>query len=256
MDIFFTGTTAVLPEADRDTASYLIDGNIMVDCGWWATLGLQRYGLNPFAVRHLLLTHCHHDHCMGLPQLLFYKGYAGENDAQKQLTIWGPSGDAEEMTDLACRFLRADRFPGVTPDLTVNPLLPGDSFKIRETTVRTCGSLHPVPGLCYRLDAPTGESIVLSGDTAYNTDLVELAQGADLLIHEASYGASAPDGNTVGHSGGVQAALAAKEAGVKQLVLVHTTEARRQAAVAAAKEIFGNVSFAEEGDRIQWMKDA
>ena len=47
---------------------------------------------------------------------------------------------------------------------------------------------HPpvTPSFAYRFDA-ADRSIVISGDTAYSDAVVELAKGADVLVHEAMY---------------------------------------------------------------------
>jgi ribonuclease BN (tRNA processing enzyme) len=44
---------------------------------------------------------------------------------------------------------------------------------------------HAVPALAYRFDTPDG-SVVFSGDTTVNNDLIELAQGADVLVHSVA----------------------------------------------------------------------
>jgi ribonuclease BN (tRNA processing enzyme) len=67
-----------------------------------------------------------------------------------------------------------------------------------------------------------GVSIVFSGDTRFNPDLVEAAQGARLLIHEALSIESDPhnaDGR--GHSIAAGAGRAAALAGVEELVITH-----------------------------------
>ena len=47
---------------------------------------------------------------------------------------------------------------------------------------------HPPldPAFAYRFDT-AGRSIVISGDTAYSENLVRLARGADVLVHEVMY---------------------------------------------------------------------
>jgi ribonuclease Z len=56
--------------------------------------------------------------------------------------------------------------------------------------------------------------IAYSGDTAPSSSVVNLARGADILIHEAA-------GASPGHSSAYQAGEIAKEAGVKKLYLIH-----------------------------------
>ena len=44
---------------------------------------------------------------------------------------------------------------------------------------------HAVPALAYRFDTPDG-SVAFSGDTTVNADLIALAQGADILVHQVA----------------------------------------------------------------------
>ena len=87
------------------------------------------------------------------------------------------------------------------------------------------------PAFAYRFDTPE-RSIVISGDTRYSDNLVALARGADLLIHEAIYapaipqmaGENAPtlaDHLRRSHTSAEEVGLVAARAGVKKLVLSH-----------------------------------
>jgi ribonuclease Z len=67
-----------------------------------------------------------------------------------------------------------------------------------------------------------GRKIVFCGDTAYCENLLHLAKGADLLIHEATFSQQEEDlAKRNFHSTTTIAAKVAKEAQVKQLILTH-----------------------------------
>jgi ribonuclease Z len=67
-----------------------------------------------------------------------------------------------------------------------------------------------------------GRKLVYSGDTMPNDTLVELARGADLLIHEATFGDEMAEKAALdGHSTPSQAAEVARRAGVRELILTH-----------------------------------
>ncbi|UIO44626.1 ribonuclease Z [Brevibacillus brevis] len=67
-----------------------------------------------------------------------------------------------------------------------------------------------------------GRKIVFSGDTEPSQAVLELAKGADLLVHEATYAHHDKELATrSGHSTAREAAEIAKEAGVKELCLTH-----------------------------------
>lgn len=94
-----------------------------------------------------------------------------------------------------------------------------------------------------------GRRIVYSGDTRPTGELVELARGADVLIHEATFidelkERAAEDG----HSTAAEAAETAREAGVKTLVLTHVSSRYPDPGVllGEAKKVFGDVLVAED----------
>jgi len=251
--VTFLGTDAVVPDCGGDTASFVINRRYLVDTGWYAAIKMTCYGLDPMRLDYLFLTHCHHDHYIGLPHLLFYLAMrASQRPDRPPLKIVGPAGDLETVVQLAQQFLQMDRFAPVRYDPVLIPLHPGESWDDPDFRLETCASLHPVPGLCYRFtDVRTGCVVALTGDTAYDPAIPPFALGADLLITEASYGASpAPAANASLHSGAPDAARLAREAGVKRLALVHCPRLKQQAALAAAQALFPDTIWPADGETI------
>lgn len=108
-----------------------------------------------------------------------------------------------------------------------------------------------------QLVGPTrpGRTVVLSGDTRPHAPVIAAARGADLLVHEATFGeeerARAVE---TGHSTAREAALVAKEAGVKRLVLTHISARYTREApelLAEAQEVFPDVQIARDGFSIE-----
>lgn len=66
-----------------------------------------------------------------------------------------------------------------------------------------------------------GRKVVYSGDCVPCEQTVELAMGADVLVHESTYASDFPDANRHGHSTSSQAAFIAKAARVHTLYLTH-----------------------------------
>lgn len=96
-----------------------------------------------------------------------------------------------------------------------------------------------------------GRTVVLTGDTRPSETTIEVARGADLLVHEATFadeeGQRALD---TGHSTAREAAMVAAKAGVKRLALTHlsarytrdTSDLERE-----ARELFPATVVAKDG---------
>jgi len=252
-EVTFLGTDAVVPGCGGDTATFVLNRRYLVDTGWYAAIKMRCYDLDPMQLEYLILTHCHHDHYLGLPALLFYhRMRASERPDRKPLKIVGPAEDLELVVTLAQQFLQMERFPPVHYAPELIPLQPGQSWEDPHFILETCASLHPVPGLCYRFtDKRTGKVVAFTGDTAYDPSILPLLQGASLLIHEASYGASpAPVSNASLHSGAPDAARVAIEAGVRRLALVHCPQQRQAEALLAARSLFANTFWPADGETV------
>ena len=99
-----------------------------------------------------------------------------------------------------------------------------------------------------------GRKVVFSGDTTYSPNLVALADGADVLIHEATYlNEDAALARRAAHSTSVTAAQTAREAGARTLILNHVSSryegeggSRLAELLAEAQAIFPNSYLARD----------
>ena len=253
MKITFLGTSTVVPAAGHETACALVNGVHLIDTGWNSAIGMKSYGYDPMLLDAVFLTHCHHDHYIGLPHLFFHMCMrARERPDRKPLKVVGPEEDVQRVVDLSLALLQPDRFDAVAYEPEVIPLAPGDSFTDGNMQVTTCRTVHPVPSLCYRFtDVASGASLAYTGDTAYHAPIADHAAGVGLLVTEASYGANAsPADNGSLHSGAPEAALLAKEADADRLALVHVPEARHAETVEAARRDFPNSFIPADGETV------
>ena len=119
----------------------------------------------------------------------------------------------------------------------------GESITLNNGTIVSPGELVG--------PARPGRRLVISGDTGPSAAVTELARGADLLIHEATFGADeAERARETGHSTAAEAAAVARDAGVKRLVLTHISARYTRDApelVAEAREVFPATEVARDG---------
>lgn len=96
-----------------------------------------------------------------------------------------------------------------------------------------------------------GRRLVYSGDTQVSPAVMELARDADLLIHEATFGAEEQErAAETGHSTAAGAAALARDAGARRLVLTHISARYSREApelVAEARAIFPPTDVARDG---------
>lgn len=253
-NVVFLGSAAAVPEASRESASFLINGKYMVDMGWCAVLRLIKLGFDPLKIEYVFITHCHHDHYMGLPQFLFYNAMEGRQGKRiTALKLVGTS-DLPLIVELAKSFLQAEKFPEVNPEanLEVRVFMPGDILEEDEFILEACESRHPVDARCYKFtDKRTNLVVAFTGDTLYHEPIADFVKGADLLIHEASF---PPDTKREsleksGHSIASDAAKIARLAEVKQLTLIHYKEKNIDDSLQIARSIFPDTELAREGYR-------
>ena len=100
-----------------------------------------------------------------------------------------------------------------------------------------------------------GRNLVYSGDTRPSLALIEASRGADLLVHEATFGGDEMErAKETGHSTAAEAARVALEAGVRRLVLTHiSSRYSREAAelLAEARAVFPETIIARDGMTVE-----
>ncbi|HEX2721783.1 MAG TPA: ribonuclease Z [Gemmatimonadaceae bacterium] len=100
-----------------------------------------------------------------------------------------------------------------------------------------------------------GRTIVFTGDSRPSDSTTRIAQGADLLIHEATFADDEQQRAVeTGHATAREAADVAVKAGVKQLVLTHLSarySINASELLAQAREVFANTVVARDGYELE-----
>ena len=173
----------------------LLFGNAayVVDCGNGVPRQLRFAGVRLSSIRHVLLTHHHSDHNADYGTLLLL---AWASDLAAAVDTWGPPPLKKmtalflDMNDTDIKVRTADEgrpplAPLVRPHEITNE---GTVFRETGLTVTCTHVHHPLVdhALAYRFDS-ADRSIVISGDTSPSENLVRLAKGANVLVHEVMY---------------------------------------------------------------------
>jgi ribonuclease BN (tRNA processing enzyme) len=212
----------------------------VVDCGNGVAIQLARADVPLPTLRHVFITHQHSDHNADYGNLLLLAWASG---LQTRVDTWGPPPLVRmtrlffEMNgyDIRTRIVDEGRTP-LAPLVNVHELTRGATVMQDENVTVKCALVdHPPvkPAFAYRFDA-RDRSIVISGDTCRSDALIQLAQGADVLVHEALYvpavdrlAARVPNAATLKnsilshHTSVEDVGRVAEAAGVKTLVLSH-----------------------------------
>ena len=165
----------------------------VVDCGDGVALQLARAGVPLDTLRYIFITHHHSDHNLGYGNLIYAAWAAG---LRKPVDTYGPPPLAA-MTDSYWQLNRFDIETRIADEGRVDPRklvtahefdAPGVVMQSADVKVSATRVRHPpiMQAYAYRFDT-ADRSIVISGDTAYSPELIELAKGADVLVHEAMH---------------------------------------------------------------------
>lgn len=206
MKITLWGTRGSLASPGPDTARYGgntscvevrgDDGTVLVlDAG----TGIRRLGgtlLGSTARVDLLFTHLHMDHLQG------FGFFAPLYVPGREIHIWGPASLTFDLRTRLMRYMSPPLFPVRLRDLPCRLALhevPRGRFHIGPFTLESMQVCHPGPTLGYRISTAAGTlaylpdhepALGLRGSflAAQWTSGHALAEGADLLIHDAQYG--------------------------------------------------------------------
>lgn len=212
----------------------------VIDCGDGVARQLISAGIQPASLRHVFITHHHSDHNADYGALLLLSWAAG---LKSRVDTWGPPPLAQmtklslEMNafDITTRIADEGRVP-LAPLIQPHEITTG-GVVMQDEDVKVTAALvdHPPieKAFAYRFDT-ADRSIVISGDTAMSKNLIALAQGADVLVHETLWVpavdklvATVPNATTLkahiiaSHTSAEDCGRIAATAGVKTLVLSH-----------------------------------
>ena len=221
INVTILGSGTCVPSLTRSSCSVFVkigQSKILIDSGAGTMHRLLETGNTIFDITHIFYSHFHPDHISELIQFIFSNKYSGTAERENPLTITAGDGFKSFYKGLKAVFGQWIEFaPGMMNIIELN-IIGSDSIGFNDFKIKSIPMKHTSESLAFRIIGPNGKSMVYSGDTDMNDNLVEIAKGADLLICESAF----PDDlKTEGHMTPSLAGKVASEAGVGKLVLTH-----------------------------------
>jgi ribonuclease BN (tRNA processing enzyme) len=243
MRLTVIGCSGSFPGPDSPSSCYLAEAEgfrLVIDMGNGALGVLQRYA-ELFGIDAICVSHLHADHCIDLGSYWIARQFAPEGP-KPQIPVYGPPGTADRVKPhLGSRSGEHAYVPFDFRELAVGKL------EIGPFRVTTDHMNHPLETFGFRLEH-AGWRLAYSADTGQCGALVRLAEGADLLLCEASY-LDGEDNPPDIHLTARQAGEHASRAGVGQLMLTHLVpwNDRERTRSQAAETYHGPLSLATSG---------
>jgi ribonuclease Z len=201
-----TGTPALDPT--RFSQSTLVQAgglNLVFDAGRGSSIRLAQAGVNLGKIDGIFLTHFHSDHVVGLADLWMTGYIPALGGRVGPLQLYGPTGTKHIGDGLM------DTFSADTSIREADEAVPPDSARIeshefdhdgvvldrngvRVTAFEVNHGDLIKPSYGYRVDY-RGRSVLISGDTKFNQNVIRYGQGVDLEIHEVAAAPAELDGS-------------------------------------------------------------
>jgi ribonuclease Z len=193
------GTGSPPPVLTRFGPSVLVQAGketLLIDCGRGCSQRLWQGNVKLSSLDGLFITHLHSDHIVGIPDLWLTGWLVGPYGQRRMpFRVWGPVGTKTLMEHLEKAYLwdidtrvADQKLPREGVAVVVAEFVEGVVYErngVRVTAFEVDHGDLVKPAFGYRVDYD-GRSVVISGDTKFNENLIRHATGADLLIHQVA----------------------------------------------------------------------
>ena len=243
MRLTVIGCSGSFPGPDSPSSCYLLEAEefrLVIDMGNGALGVLQRYA-ELFSIDAICVSHLHADHCVDVGSYWIARQFAPDG-RRPPIPVYGPPGTADRVKPfLGPNSRQFSDAPFDFRDLAVGQV------EIGPFRITTDHMNHPLETFGFRVEH-AGWRVAYSADTGECGALVRLAEGADLLLCEASYQEGTDNPPNL-HLTARQAGEHAARAGVGRLVLTHLVpwNDRERSRSEAAQTYQGPLSLATSG---------
>ena len=217
MKVTIIGSGTMVPSNERNSSGVLLEYEntcSMVDFGYGSMHSLLKKGLTYHDIDRIYFTHNHPDHICDLIPFLFASRYP-KDPRKKDLQIIAGPGFKQFFDTL----MKAYKNWLVPTTYKVEIIEQDEETKSYDGLVVTSKKVkHIEQSRGYRFEFSNGKSVVVSGDTDYCDEMIDLGRKADLMILECSM----PDEMKVqGHMTPSECGKLAQKANCRKLCLTH-----------------------------------
>jgi ribonuclease BN (tRNA processing enzyme) len=223
MKLTVIGCSGSYPGPDSSASCYLLEApdpedpertwRILLDLGSGALGALQRH-VDPLTIDGVFISHLHADHFFDISGYYVLRKYH-PTGCQPRIPVWGPRGTKARVAH--AYGLPLD--PGMNEEFKFRRISRKKPMQVGPFTVTASRMDHPIEAYGLRVECD-GKVLAYSGDTAPCDALVQIAEGADLLLAEAAFRDDSDNPPNI-HMTGSEAAEIASQAKVSRLVLTH-----------------------------------
>jgi ribonuclease BN (tRNA processing enzyme) len=221
MDIIILGSGTGLPLVDRASPAFVLLADkrpVLFDMGPGTLRQLARVGIPYNQIGHIFITHFHPDHTADLVHFLFATRHPSNLERREPFVITGPRGFKNFHRELERLYGEWLNIPLEIMKIEEMATERKDRREYQAFNILSQPTKHTTPSIAYRVELPSGKSLVYSGDTGFCSEIIDLAMGSDLLMLECAM----PDSKEMeGHLTPSLAGQIATSAGVRKLLLVH-----------------------------------
>lgn len=245
MKLTILGSGTCVPSLKRSAPANLLqikNKNILIDCGSGTLTQLIKAKSNYKNIDIIFLTHFHTDHISELNAFIQALNWTPGFIRKKGLTIIGPNG---------LKKLYKNNFFRIKTGLHKYKIKIQEiknKIKFDGFTVEYQKTNHTNESVAYKF-IEKNKSLIISGDTDYNENLINFSKNSDVLLLECSY----LNKKVFGHLTAKGCGQIAKKANVKKLILTHLYPPafHDKKKLIQAKKIFKNTILAEDLMRIE-----
>ena len=204
---------------------------------------------------HMLISHTHVDHIIGLPS------FAPFFDEKGRYRIYGKTRQGLNIAEQIAALMRPPLWPAGLGSFKASIRFRAveGSFSIGEIMVDCMESNHPGGSTIYKLshgDKSVVYATDFEHDSYHSARLAEFSDGCSLLIYDSHFFEDEYHGHEGwGHSTAVQGVKLKQLCGAKQLLLFHHSPAHSDVELDKRQEYIstleGNCTFAKYGEVIQ-----